>query len=100
MWLRFGEAELLLQLQPHRPEGLGQGDGSIHLLVSCVMIVAPLLEIADVDGGGGKATWSLQVSVQPARGGNMLEIPLVSPGLLGWFTVGVRRCFCRLCQPS
>jgi len=45
--------------------------------------------IADVDDCGGDATWSLQVSVQPAHALNMLEIPLVSPALLGWYAVGI-----------
>lgn len=61
--------------------------------MSCATVVAPLLGIPDVDGGGGKAAWSLQVSVQPAHAGNVLEIPLVSPGLLGWFAAGVRGHF-------
>lgn len=77
-----------------RPKCLGQGDFSISLLcinMHCVMIVASLLMITDVDDCGRNATWSLQVSVQPAHALSVLEIPLVSPGLLGWYAVGIMR---------
>lgn len=73
-----------------RPKRLGQADFSISLLcinMHCVMIVASLLMITDVDNCGGNATWSLQLFVQPVLGLNVLAIPLVSsPGLLGWYT--------------
>lgn len=74
-------------------EHWGQGGFSISLLcvsVFCVTVMASLL-IADVDDSGGKASWSLQVSLQPAHALNMLEIPLVSPGLHGWYAVGIMR---------
>lgn len=54
----------------------------------CIKIVASLLLSAC---SAGKATWSLQVSVQPAHALTALEIPLVSPGLLGWYAVGILR---------
>lgn len=78
----------------YRPKRLGRGDFSSSLLcisMHRVMLVASLLMIAGVDDCGGNATWSLQVSVQPAHALNVLGIPSVSPGLLGWYAVGIMR---------